>query len=80
MMEEPGVNMEAAREAFDAYWEYHTHHKGDRSKQFEQWYAINSRRLDGYGNVISASQVKREYQRMRATGMLEQQGQWHNYG
>ncbi|WP_345005646.1 hypothetical protein, partial [Snuella lapsa] len=80
MMESPGVKIEDAREAFDSYWSRHSHYKGDRSKQFEQWYAINSRRLDGYGNVISASHVKREYQRMRATGMLEQQGQWHNYG
>ncbi|GAA3561842.1 hypothetical protein GCM10022395_10560 [Snuella lapsa] len=80
MMEEPGVNMEVAREAFDAYWEHHTHHKGDRSKQFEQWYAINSRRLDAMGNVISAAQVKREFQRFRAGAMVQQQGQWFNYG
>ena len=80
MIEQPSVNMEEARKAFDAYWEHNTHFKGDRSKQFERWYVINSKRLDAYGNVISAAQVRNEFQRMRSFGAFEQKGAWYNYG
>ncbi len=80
MMEQSSVNMEDARKAFDAYWKHNTHFKGDRSKQFERWYVINSKRLDAYGNVISAEQVRQEFQRMRSFGNFEQKGKWYNYG
>ncbi len=80
MMEQPSVNMTELRESFDNYWKTHTHHKGDRSKQFEQWYAINSKRLDIYGNVISAEDVRNEFQRIRSNANLEQFGNWYNYG
>jgi len=65
MMEQPGVKIEDARKAFDVYWKQNTHHKGDKSKKFEHWYAINSKRLDKYGKVISAAQVNSEYQKLR---------------
>lgn len=80
MMEEPSVNMEEARKAFDTYWEHHTQQKGDRSKQFEQWYTINSNRLDQLGNVISAAQVKSEFQKLKINSFVEQKGTWFNYG
>lgn len=80
MMEQPSINMQDARKAFDAYWEHNTHFKGDRSKQFERWYVINSRRLDTYGNVISAERVRQEFQRMKSFGNFEQKGKWYNYG
>ncbi len=80
MMEEPDVNMNDARLAFDAYWANHTHHKGDRSKQFERWYAIQSKRLDESGHVISPTVVKKEFQRMRSYVGGNQEGQWFNYG
>lgn len=80
MMEEPEVNMEEAREAFDTYWEHNAHHKGDKSKNFERWYTINSNRLDEFGNVISAAQVKREFQKMKSNAFFEQKGAWFNYG
>ncbi|NQU50908.1 MAG: hypothetical protein HQ522_00040, partial [Bacteroidetes bacterium] len=80
MMEQPAVEMEQAREAFDSYWETHEHFKGDRSKQFEQWYAINSNRLDQFGKVISAAQVSSEFQKLRLKSAGEQQGEWFNYG
>lgn len=80
MMDQENVNVDEAREAFDNYWEYHTHHKGDKSKKFEQWYAINSRRLDQYGHVISTVQVRDELQRIRLNAGVEQQGMWFNYG
>ena len=80
MMEEPNVNMEDARKAFDIYWEHNTHHKGDKSKSFERWYTINSNRLDQLGNVISAAQVKSEFQRLKINAAVEQKGSWFNYG
>ena len=80
MMEQPSVNLEEARKYFDSYWEHHTHFKGDRSKQFERWYARNSKRLDGYGNVISAKQVREEFLKMRSALAFEQKGKWFNYG
>lgn len=80
MMEQPGIEMKEAREAFDKYWENHVHYKGDRSKQFEQWYAINSNRLDQYGNVISAAQVSSEFQKLRKQAGAAQEGEWFNYG
>lgn len=80
MMELPGVEMTEARKAFDKYWENHEHFRGDRSKQFEQWYAINSRRLDETGRVISAQQVSSEFQRLKIKSGVEMQGNWFNYG
>lgn len=80
MMEQPEVEMKSIREEFDRYWENHEHFKGDRSKQFEQWYTINSRRLDQYGKVISAKQVSSEFQKLRLKSGVEQQGDWFNYG
>ncbi len=80
MMERPGVNMSEAREAFDRYWESHEHYKGDRSKQFEQWYTINSRRVDQYGKVISAAQISSEFQKLRTMSDVSQEGEWFNYG
>ena len=80
MMEQPGIEMEKAREAFDKYWESHEHFRGDRSKQFEQWYAINSNRLDQYGKVISAARVSSEFQKLRLNSAVELQGEWFNYG
>lgn len=38
MMEQDDVNINDAREAFESYWEQNVHFRGDRSKQFEQWY------------------------------------------
>ncbi len=80
MMEQPGVEMERARKSFDQYWESHEHFKGDQSKQFEQWYAINSNRIDQYGNVITAAQVSSEFQKLRTKSAVELQGEWFNYG
>lgn len=80
MMEESNVNLEEARKAFDEYWKYNTHYKGDNSKKFERWYTRNSKRLDLHGNVISASQVKSEFQRMRRNASVPQHGKWINYG
>lgn len=80
MMEEPNVNMDKARKAFDTYWENNTHYKGDKSKNFERWYTINSNRLDQFGNVISAAQVKSEFQRMKINAAVSQKGKWFNYG
>ncbi|MCF6332748.1 MAG: PKD domain-containing protein [Draconibacterium sp.] len=80
MMEQPTIEMGKAHEAFDSYWETHEHFKGDRSKQFEQWYAINSKRLDQFGNVISAAQVSSEFQKLRLKSAGDQQGKWFNYG
>ncbi|MEE4286692.1 MAG: LamG-like jellyroll fold domain-containing protein, partial [Mariniphaga sp.] len=80
MMEQPDVPMSEIREAFDSYWENHEHHRGDRSKQFEQWYAMNSRRLDEYGKVISSRQVSSEFQRLKLKSGLQMEGNWINYG
>ncbi|WP_242202127.1 PKD domain-containing protein [Aestuariivivens insulae] len=90
MMEEPGVNMEEVKEAFDSYLSHQKLREGDgweeegmeeeNIEKFEHWYAINSKRLDGLGNVIPAAQVKRELQRFRTSAMFQQQGQWFNYG
>lgn len=80
MMEQPSVNLEEAKKAFDTYWEHHVHFKGDRSKQFKRWYARNSKRLDEYGNVVSAKQVRDEFLRMRSVLAFEQKGKWFNYG
>jgi len=80
MMEMPNVNMKEARKSFDDYWKQNTHHKGDKTKKFERWYTINSNRLDQMGNVISAAQVKREFQRLKIDGIVEQKGEWMNYG
>ena len=65
MMNQENVNMNEARKAFETYWKHNTRHQGDKVNKFERWYTINSNRLDKYGNVISAEQVKREFQRMR---------------
>ncbi len=80
MMETPGVNLQEAREAFDAYWKHHTHFKGDRSKQFERWYARNEKRLDAYGHVIPHAQVIYEFNKIRSAADFTQQGKWLNYG
>lgn len=80
MMEQPDVEMAEIRQAFDNYWENHQHRRGDRSKQFEQWYSINSRRLDQYGKVISAIQVSSEFQRLKLKSGAEMKGNWFNYG
>ena len=80
MMETSNVNLEEARKAFDLYWNQNTHYRGDRSKQFERWYARNSKRLDALGNVISEEQVLNEYQNLRLNAAFTQQGQWYNYG
>lgn len=80
MMDEPEVNLEEAAQAFDAYWENHAHYRGDKSKKFERWYDMNRKRLDKNGNVISAAQVRNEYQRMRALTTSGQAGKWFNYG
>ena len=80
MMEQPEANIKETREAFDNYWKHHNHYKGDRSKQFERWYEINSRRLDNYGNVISAEQVKLEFLKIKSASNFQQKGQWFNYG
>ena len=80
MMESPNVNIKEARKAFDTYWKHNNHFKGDRSKQFERWYVINSKRLDEYGNVISARQVRNEFVKIRSELAFNQQGQWFNYG
>ncbi|MDO5979741.1 LamG-like jellyroll fold domain-containing protein [Flavivirga spongiicola] len=80
MMEEPGVNLSEAKKTFDDYWQYNKHFKGDRSKQFERWYAKNLKRLDEFGNVISATQVNKEFQKMRSMALVSQQGNWTNYG
>lgn len=80
MMEQPSVNLEEAKSAFDAYWKHHTHHKGDRSKQFQRWYIRNSKRLDEYGNVVSAKQVREEFVKMRSVLGFQQKGKWYNYG
>ncbi|SEP99245.1 Por secretion system C-terminal sorting domain-containing protein [Hyunsoonleella jejuensis] len=80
MMETPGVNLEEARQAFDAYWEHHEHYRGDKSKKFERWYARNSKRLDAYGNVVPQAEIVAEYQKARELSNFAQQGQWINYG
>jgi PKD repeat protein/photosystem II stability/assembly factor-like uncharacterized protein len=80
MMEQPNVEIQKARESFDNYWEKHTHFKGDRSKQFERWYAINSKRINQFGNVISAAQVSSEFQKLRIKSGANQHGEWFNYG
>ena len=80
MMEEPGVNMAEAREAFETYWAGREHFQGDNSKKFERWYTINSNRLDQMGNVISAEQVSSEFQKMRTKSGAVQQGDWYCYG
>lgn len=80
MMEQPDVEMAEVRKAFDQYWENHQHFRGDRSKQFEQWYTVNSRRLDEAGKVISAKQVSAEFQRLKLKSGAEMQGNWFNYG
>ena len=80
MMDDPNVNLEKAREAFDAYWKNHTHFKGDQSKQFERWYARNNKRLDQYGNVIPQIEIINQYNKVRAESSFLQQGQWINYG
>ncbi|MEO9852868.1 MAG: PKD domain-containing protein [Reichenbachiella sp.] len=80
MMEEPNVNLEEAARAFDAYWDNHAHYRGDKSKKFERWYEANRKRLDQNGNVISAAQVRNEYQRMRELTAAAQEGKWFNYG
>jgi hypothetical protein len=80
MMESPNINIREARKAFDTYWEHNKHYKGDRSKQFERWYIINSKRLDEYGNVISAKQVRNEFVKIRSKLAFNQLGQWFNYG
>lgn len=80
MMEQPSVEMSKARQSFDTYWEKNNHYKGDRCKQFERWYAINSKRLDKYGKVISSAQVSSEFQKLRTKSGAAQQGNWFNYG
>ncbi|MCF7567635.1 PKD domain-containing protein [Sabulilitoribacter arenilitoris] len=80
MMEQPSVNLEEARTAFDTYWQHNTHFKGDRSKQFERWYTRNSKRLDAYGNVVPYTHIISEFQKMRSSLAFEQKGQWYNYG
>ncbi|MFC2110265.1 LamG-like jellyroll fold domain-containing protein [Bacteroidota bacterium] len=80
MIEKPSVNMAEVRKSFDDYWKDKEHYKGDRSKQFEQWYAINSKRLDAYGNVISAELVRNEFQKIRLKSAIKKEGNWFNYG
>ncbi|MBI9061117.1 MAG: PKD domain-containing protein [Marinilabiliaceae bacterium] len=80
MMEQPGVNMEQARNAFDTYWDRHERYKGDRHKQFERWYAINARRTDELGNVISAKAVSSAYRSMINATNVPLEGNWYCYG
>ena len=80
MMEQPEVNMEQARNAFDTYWANHEHFKGDRHKQFERWYAINARRTDEQGNVISAKAVSSAYRSIINSNNTSSEGNWYCYG
>ncbi|MBS2211787.1 PKD domain-containing protein [Carboxylicivirga mesophila] len=80
MMEQPDVNMQEARDAFDAYWSNHEHYQGDRHKQFERWYAINSKRSDENGHLIPAKAVSSAYRNMMNAANAEMEGHWYCYG
>lgn len=80
MMEQPEVNIQEARVAFDTYWENQDHFKGDRHKQFERWYAINAKRTDQTGNLISAQAVSSAYRSVMNTANAAAEGNWYCYG